>query len=1442
MRLQTESETCSSWNSGEFFRVMICALTLWASLMIPAAAQGTQIPARAAEIQVWEKSYESKTLPLLRRLCFECHSGEDAEAEIDLAAFETVSAIQKDADTWLKVRQMLNSDQMPPRDAPQPSDEERLQLQTWVGDFLTHEARVRAGDPGPVILRRLNNAEYNYTVQDLTGVASLDPTREFPVDGAAGEGFTNTGSAQSMSPALVTKYLDAGREVASHAVLLPDGIRFSPYTSRRDHTDELMARIQSFYRRFTQDGGGTTVDLQGIRFSTNQGGLLPVLAYVQASLEERAALASGLKTAEEVASERSLNPRYFAKLMSVFSQQDSVSGSVFIDDLRTKWHNAEPQDAASLVDGITQAQQALWKFNSVGQLTDGGQQKKWMEAVSPIVARQDLRLVLPHAEEADWVSVYLIANDLGDGREQDFVMWDEPRLEFAADRNGDVYPAVRLRDLSAIVGRVRHVMASALPATDVYLRAVHELRSSKSSLADLAASKSLNAELLSAWVELVGLNHRSEREIRGHFTSKVTSAGGYAAVNGWGVSGTPSLLTNRSQEDISFLTLTVPARGVVVHPSPDQESVIAWRSPVDAGITIQGLVKDTDPNCGNGFAWRIDLMQRSGKTTLSSGVVESGQQAQVNIAHTVDVRRGDVVFLVVSARDNNHVCDTTHVALKLSESDGEERVWDLATDVVEGILNANPLPDSYGHADIWHFAATKVGTQSTSPVVAGSALAKWRTAVIESRPAAEIKQLALAVRDLLTTSEKDSLSDADQELRKLLTDWKGPLRWIPASQDSTPPTAFDIGIDVTQFGKHPDGSAVDSASLCLQAPHCVELRIPTALAFGSELVARGELHAASGRDGSVQLQLSASPCAEHGVSPALPIVAVPGSEAWRRVDSAMDEFRNLFPAALSYSRIVPVDEVVTMTLYFREDDHLQRLMLNEQQVAELDRLWDELLYVSQEPIALTVAFEQIYEFATQDRPDLVKAFAPMRQPINERGDAFRRRLVSTEPGHLAAVLAFADRAWRRPLSAREQLGIRNLYNRLRQSDISHEQAIQLTLAQVLSSPSFLYRREQSPLGKKAVRVSDTELASRLSYFLWSSLPDDELRARIRQESGDGDFISREPGFFSGELPSERTQTPIQPKASAEHKLLSDEELVRQTRRLLRDSRTRRLAIQFACQWLHLRDFDQNDDKNEKLYPRFSEIRDDMYEETVRFFDDMFRHDGSILGLLDADHTFLNETLARHYGMDDVSGPAWRRVQNVRSRGRGGILGMATVLASQSGASRTSPILRGNWIYETLLGERLPRPPANVPQLPETVPTGLSARQLIERHSSVAECAKCHRRIDPYGFALEQYDAIGRLRPDSVDTTTILEQGQTIEGIDGLREYLLTERRADVVRQFCRKLLGYALGREIQLSDEVLLEQMRRNLEQNEYRFYVAVETIVLSEQFRRIRGSDYAEQ
>jgi hypothetical protein len=330
----------------------------------------------------------------------------------------------------------------------------------------------------------------------------------------------------------------------------------------------------------------------------------------------------------------------------------------------------------------------------------------------------------------------------------------------------------------------------------------------------------------------------------------------------------------------------------------------------------------------------------------------------------------------------------------------------------------------------------------------------------------------------------------------------------------------------------------------------------------------------------------------------------------------------------------------------------------------------------------------------------------------------------------------------------------------------------------------------------------------LSYFLWASQPDAELR-----------------------------------QLAADGRLHEPDVLDAQMRRMLQDAKIRRLATQFACQWLLIDDFEHLDEKSERHFPTFAGLRGAMSEESILFFTDLFQSGGSVLDILDADYTFLNESLAQHYGIPGVTGDDWRRVNGVKKYSRGGILAQATVLAKQSGASRTSPILRGTWISEVLLGERLPNPPKGVPPLPddESETDGLTVRQLVEKHTSDPKCAVCHKRIDPYGFSLEAFDAIGRHRTSDlggrpIDSRVTTMDGSTFDGLEGLRGYLLTTRREAFVRQFCRKLLGYALGRAVQLSDEPLLAEMESNLAANNYKVEVAVSSIVQSRQFREIRG------
>ena len=306
-------------------------------------------------------------------------------------------------------------------------------------------------------------------------------------------------------------------------------------------------------------------------------------------------------------------------------------------------------------------------------------------------------------------------------------------------------------------------------------------------------------------------------------------------------------------------------------------------------------------------------------------------------------------------------------------------------------------------------------------------------------------------------------------------------------------------------------------------------------------------------------------------------------------------------------------------------------------------------------------------------------------------------------------------------------------------------------------------------------------------------------------------------------------------------------LAAQTKRMLADPKVRRLATEFGCQWLHVRTFDTLNEKSERHFPEFAKLRGAMHEESVLFFTDLFQHDRPMSNLLDSDATYLNETLAKFYGIPGVSGEQWRRIEGVKKYGRGGILGLSTTLATQSGASRTSPILRGNWVSEVLLGEKLPRPPKGVPQLPddETATDKLTVRQLVEKHSSDPKCAVCHQRIDAYGFSLEGYDPIGRKRTQDlagrpIDTKAKAMDGSEFDGIDGLRGYLLTKRKDAFERQFLKKLLGYALGRSVQLSDEPLLDEMQAAAKGGT--MSAVVEMVVKSKQFRDIRGAGFKDE
>ncbi len=1367
--------------------------------------------------------YNAEVQPLLKTFCYECHSGDTLEADIDLAVFTDLTQVRQQTKVWQKIGEMLSSEQMPPPDSKQLSAPERATLQGWVKRHLTIEAAAHAGDPGPVVLRRLSNAEYTYTLRDLTGIPTLDPAKEFPVDSASGEGFTNVGNSLVMSPALLTKYLDAAKEVASQAVLLPDGIRFSPYNTRRDWTNESLAKIRGIYSRYCADGGGSTLKLQEIQVDTNRGGRLPVERYLLATIAEREALASGGKTIEAVAEARGLSPKYLRMVWEMLALthreepgglRPPLAGSLLLDPLRAKWKTAQASDLPQLMEMITPWQAALFKFNSVGQIGLQPEIKAWLVPVSPLIARQEFRVKLPTDATGEMV-LSLWSDDAGDGNTGDDVLWERPR--FVAPGRPDLL----LKDVGRVSdelakSRDRHFAQAAkclVAAADVEQAVLSTKEGTdkdvRPTVEDIAKKHGVDADSLAAWLEYLGIGTGGPATIGTPIIRQQEQAETYDFIKGWVGDDALSVVANSSDQHVR-VPGNVKPHSIVVHPAPTLSVAVGWRSPVAAALKISGLVQHAHPECGNGVAWALELRRGNTKQRLGSGNSQGATILPVGPFEGVAMRPGDVIALIISPKENNHSCDLTSIDLTLSDGTTE---WNLWKEVSPEILAGNPHADSHGNKEVWHFFSEPASGSSTSRVIPqGSVLAQWQAA---SDPA-EKRRLAGEVQKTLQADPATLAQDSPEAvLSQQLRSISGPFMAAVFSEvanapaDSNRATESMWGLPSDKFGKHPDGRAIEPASLCVHAPDVMEIRLPAELVAGSEFVVSGFLHPETGRDGSVRLEVPAGPAAA-ALPTATPFITNDGSPARQRIEAAFHDFRSLFPPTLCYTQIVPVDEVVTLLLWYREDDQLRRLMLTDEQSAQLDKMWDEHFYVAHEPLEMVTAFTQLYQFATQDRPDMLPKFEPLRKPVKDNADAFRQRLIDNEPQQIEAVIEFAAKAYRRPLLGDEASELRSLYAHLRVEELSHDEALRLTLAKVLIAPMFLYHIETPGPGTKAAPVSDSELASRLSYFLWSTGPDAELLS-----------------------------------LAAAGKLHDADTLVAQAKRMLKDAKARRLATEFGAHWLHIHDFENHNEKSERHFPTFNALRGAMYEESLLVLTDLFQHDRSLLSLVDGDATFLNEELAQHYNIPGVFGPEWRRVEGVRQHARGSILSLATTMSKQSGASRTSPILRGTWLSEVMLGEKLPKPPKNVPPLAETVTEGLTERQMTDLHSNHPACAKCHLRVDPFGFALEGFDGIGRLRTKDaaglpIDTKTVLFDGTPITGLDDLKHYLGMTRRDAFVRQFTKKLLGYSLGRAVRLSDEPLLTEIQRQLSQNDQRVGLAIEAIVRSPQFLEIRGREMA--
>jgi hypothetical protein len=424
--------------------------------------------------------------------------------------------------------------------------------------------------------------------------------------------------------------------------------------------------------------------------------------------------------------------------------------------------------------------------------------------------------------------------------------------------------------------------------------------------------------------------------------------------------------------------------------------------------------------------------------------------------------------------------------------------------------------------------------------------------------------------------------------------------------------------------------------------------------------------------------------------------------------------------------------------------------------------------------------------------------------------ACRRAILVAVPGpdtppHDAArkvLEAFLPRAFRRPATAREIDRYLGIFDKALQRGDPYDQAVKLALKGVLISPSFLFLIETPADKKGAYRLDHYEVASHLSYFLWASMPDEVLLG-----------------------------------LAAQGKLHDEGVLREQVRRMMRDPRARGLADGFAAQWLGIRPLGVTVRPDARTFPEFDDdLAAAMREETALFFDAIVREDRSVLEVIHADYTFVNERLAALYKIEGVKGPQMRRVK-LDDPARGGVLGHAGILTVTSFPHRTSPVLRGRWILEELLGAEVPPPPPDVPVLQEGRKGGnvLNLRQQLEKHRAKAECAGCHARMDPLGFGLENFDVLGRWRTElggqPVDSAGELPTGESFRGPVELKKLLLDKRRPEFLRNLSRKALGYGLGREVRRVDMIVVRDCVRALDEGDHRVSRLLEAIVLSYPF-----------
>ena len=619
------------------------------------------------------------------------------------------------------------------------------------------------------------------------------------------------------------------------------------------------------------------------------------------------------------------------------------------------------------------------------------------------------------------------------------------------------------------------------------------------------------------------------------------------------------------------------------------------------------------------------------------------------------------------------------------------------------------------------------------------------------------------------------------------------------------------------FGKHPRGGRPEPNGFVTVGTKPPEFELPIPDGAGSaRLLLTAELDTRNGQDCIVRCTISQLEETDQGKSVS-GLLANPEGEAFEKWKSGVLEFARLLPQMSQREPApsdrdpipAPIDPTYnnpernffhTRLKYFRDDAFLMENILDDETRRELDQAWADLLGSFEFHDTWLGFLAKKYRIELGDRkvasidenwiestPREARQYLRTLKEAHEQSQAMFR---SAESRHLLGVTQFASVAWRRPLSSAEANELYSFFKTLRtDSQLDHRSAIRAVLARILVSPGFLYRAERSRSGDDSDQLWplwQTELASRLSFLLWSSVPDDELRRAA----------------IAGEL-----STPAQ--------------LTAQTQRMLRDPRSRRFAEEFFGQWFGFYRFGQFRGIDPDQFPEFSDsLRESMYEEAAEFFDFIVKRNRPVNEILFADYAFLNAELASHYGLtlDLGKSSELQRVEQAGRFHRGGLLRLGSVLATTSAPRRTSPVRRGDWILRRILGTPVPPPPADAGSIAadEVVADGLSIRKRLEAHRRDPSCHNCHARFDAFGFALENYDPLGRWRDryrdeKQVETVGVLSDGKELSGDDGLHQYLATQQQR-FHETLAGRLIGYALGRRESVGDLALLSRLTDDMQ------------------------------